>query len=75
MAFILRNERSYWHTPEFIFKKDFNIHNLSREQISVLNQIAELMNHPEKNLTQLEKLYNEYSFLQSKERDIDIYYE
>jgi hypothetical protein len=75
MTFVLRNERSYWHTPEFIFKNDFNIHNLSKEQISVLNQIAELMNDPENNLAQLEKLYNEYSFLQSKERDIDNFYE
>lgn len=75
MAFVLCNERSYWHTPEFIFKKDFDINTISKEQISVLNQISELMDDPENNLTQLENLYNEYSFLQSKERDIDIYYE
>jgi hypothetical protein len=34
-----------------------------------------LMNDPENNLAQLEKLYNEYSFLHSKERDIAIFYE
>ncbi len=75
MAFVQCDERSYWHTPEFIFIKDFDITNLSREQINVLNQISELMNNPENNLTQLEKLYNDNLFIQSHERTVDEYYE
>jgi len=59
MAFILGMERSYWHTPEFIFVKDFDIDNLGNEQILVLHQIADLMEHPDDNYMQLEKLYNE----------------
>ena len=75
MAFILGNERNYWHTPDFIFKKDFNINNLKKEQIQVLNQIANLMNDPANNFKQLEKLYNENPFIQTHERTIDNYYE
>ncbi|MCK4343992.1 MAG: hypothetical protein KAX05_01805 [Bacteroidales bacterium] len=75
MAFILGNERNYWHTPDFIFKKDFDINNLKKEQIQVLNQIANLMNDPANNFKQLEKLYNENPFIQTHERTIDNYYE
>ena len=75
MAFVLGNERNYWHTPEFIFVKEFNIKNLEAEQINVLNQIAELMGDPGKNISQLEELYAENIFIQSHERDIHKYYE
>jgi len=75
MAFVQCDERSYWHTPEFIFIKDFDITNLDKEKINVLNQISELMNDPENNLIKLEKLYDENSFIQSHERTIHEYYE
>jgi len=75
MAFVICNERSYWHTPNFIFKKDFDINDLDEEKILVLNRIAELMDDPENNFILLEKLYNENSFIQSHERAIDEYYE
>jgi len=75
MAFIIGNERNYWHTPEFILKKDFNIEDLSKEQIQILNQIAELMNNPVSNFKQLEKLYRENPFVQTRQRTIDSYYE
>lgn len=75
MAFVLCNERSYWHTPEFIFKKEFSIENLDVEQINILNQIADLMSDPGKNISQLEELYKEHIFIHTHERDIDEYYE
>jgi len=75
MAFVLCNERSYWHTPEFIFAKEFDIKNLDAEQINVLNQIADLMGDPGKNISQLEELYAENLFIQSHERAINKYYE
>ena len=75
MAFVLSNERNYWHTPEFIFGKDFDIKNLSSEQMNILNQIAELMIHPDENLAQLEEIYADHPFLQTHERDISVYYE
>ena len=75
MAFVLCNERSYWHTPEFIYCNDFDVNNLDKKQIRVLNQIAELMNDPENNFAQLEKLYNKNSFIQSHTRKIEDYFE
>ncbi len=75
MAFVLCNERSYWHTPEFIFTRDFSIESLSANQINVLNQIADLMSDPGKNISQLEEIYKENVFIHTHEREIDEYYE
>ncbi len=75
MAFVLGNERNYWHTPEFIFKKDFNINNLEEKQIKVLNQIAEYMIEPEANISRLQKLYNDNPFIHEHRRSINSYYE
>ena len=75
MAFVLCNERSYWHTPEFIFMKEFSIENLDADQINVLNQIADLMSDPGYNISALEELYEEHIFIHTHERDIDEYYD
>ena len=74
-AYLLGQERNYWHTPEFLFTKKFNLNNLKKKQIQVINQIADLMNDPANNFKQLEKLYNENPFIQTHERTIDNYYE
>ena len=74
-AFVLANERSYWHTPEFLFTNDFVLDDLNRDQIKIINEIALLMDQPEFNLEKLQKLYDENSFIQTHERSIDTYYE
>jgi len=74
-AFVLGDERNYWHTPEFIFTKSFNLDSLENEQIQIIDQIALLMNNPETNLSGLQQLYTENGFLYSCERSIDTYYE
>ncbi|MCD4772399.1 MAG: alpha/beta hydrolase [Bacteroidales bacterium] len=74
-AFILFNERNYWHTPSFLFTKDFNLNNLRNEQLKVLNQIAKLMIVPEANISKLQKLYDDNPFLHTHVRSIMDYYE
>jgi len=74
-AFVLFNERNYWHTPSFLFTKDFNLSNLENEQLKVLNQIAELMIVPEANISKLQKLYDDNPFIHTHSRSIMNYYE
>ena len=74
-AFVVFNERNYWHTPSFLFSKDFVLDNLENEQLQVLNQIAALMIVPEANISKLQKLYDDNSFIHTHARSIMNYYE
>lgn len=74
-AFTLSNERSYWHTPDFLFTDDFSLSDLDASQIEVFDQIAAYLNQPAIELIELQKLYDDNPFIHQKERGIDSYYE
>jgi len=74
-SFVLSNERNYWHTPEFVFNKNFNFNNLEEKQVQTINEIAQLMAEPEINITQLQQCYDKNSFLHARIRSVDAYYE
>ena len=74
-AFVLGNDRNYWHTPSFLFNKDFKPGKLENEQYRVLNQIAALMINPEAHIGKLQKLYDDNPFIQEHKRTIMNYYE
>ena len=74
-AFLISNERNYWHTPSFLFTKDFVLDSLEADQIKIIDQIALLMHEPETHINKLQYLYDSNSFLHTEKRLIDNYYE
>ena len=74
-AFVLSDERNYWHSPAFLFTDDFSVDNLTADQLQVIDQIAELMQKPEYHLDKLRKLYDSHSFLHAYKRSLDTYYD
>ncbi len=73
--FVLYNERNYWHTPAFLFTKNFNLDNLEKEQIQLIDQIATLMINPDINIKKLQRLHDENPFIHEHARSIMNYYE
>ena len=73
-AFVLYNERNYWHTPAFLFSKNFNLDNLEKEQIQLIDQISDLMINPDININKLQVLYDENPFIHEHSRSIMDYY-
>ena len=74
-AFVLGNERNYWHTPVFLFADNFSVDDLTADRLQVIDQIAELMQNPEIHLGELRQLYEGNGFLHSHERSMETYYE
>ncbi len=74
-AFTLRNERNYWHTPEFLFTDDFSINDLDAERIEIIDRIARQLNQQAKELAELQKIYDENDFIHPQQRSMDTYYE
>ena len=73
-AFVLNDERGYWHTPSFLFANDFSVDELNKRQIEIIDKIALLLNEPGNHIDELRRLYDENSFLHAKERSLDAYF-
>ena len=74
-AFVISNERSYWHTPEFIFTTDFNLDSLEEGQIQAINDIAMFLSETDIQINKLQELYDKNAFIQEEKRSIMEYYE
>ena len=74
-SFVIVNERNYWHTPTFVYRKDFNLNDLKADQIQLIEKIAESMNEPDNKLSELQILYDNNPFIHSHERSLMNYYE
>jgi len=74
-CFVIKIEGSYWHTPEFVYKDNFDFRDLRDEQLGVITQIADMMMVPDTNINELIRVYDSNDFIQKKKRSIEQYYE
>ncbi len=74
-AFVLSDERNYWHTPVFLFTDSFSPGDFNKNKIEIIDKIAMLMNKPDNNIDKLQQIYLSNEFLNAQERSLETYYQ
>jgi hypothetical protein len=58
------NEALYWDQPPISADEQMDVSNIAKDQVEILNRIAELLRAPDHHLQELQSIYETYQFLQ-----------
>ncbi len=69
MESVLGQELLYWERPPVCKDENMNVAKIDKEQVEILNKLADLLDNPDKNLKAIKTMRSQYEFLQFKRSD------